>query len=623
MHQDVLRSLPFSAVRGMSLAKRALICAAVDHSIKGVLIKGPSGTGKSVLVRAFAEVLPERDVINIPQNITDDQLFGGLDLEKAVSEGKAMVSGGLLSRTDGNFVYLDNANLMDGRTLDSLMECIESGKVILEREGVSAEYLLETTAIASMDPSERDIPDSIADRFEICVNIIPEKDFRERAEIVRADMEHRRDISAYHEDYRESDAETASIIKSARLILPSVVLDRDDVVTIVKICRELNVGGHRADLSAAKVSKVLAALDGRAFVTDTDVSDALVLCLPHRRTLRTREKAEGGKVFELIDDSAEDIQPDTEIVEDVPVLVEEFDEEAEQDQEGAADPGPLEPSASTGSRYDAIFERAKEALDEIAELEAFRLHEIAGIRSKRAPLSMRNSGRYRGFRVPKGKTSDPAFDATVRAAAPYQISRESNGLSIKIESQDIREKIRVRRKSCSFIFAVDVSGSLVKGGMMGIVQNAIRSMLMESYVKRDRVSLVTFRERVAEVAVPFTRSVEMICDTLEQAPVGGSTPLASAIIVSRDYAVNYLRKHPGENCYIILITDGCATTPAFPCADAMGEIRRIAPVIKDPKIEWTVINSGGVYDVKRKDDARKLAEYLDARYIDIKDLGEY
>lgn len=158
---------------------------------------------------------------------------------------------------------------------------------------------------------------------------------------------------------------------------------------------------------------------------------------------------------------------------------------------------------------------------------------------------------------------------------------------------------------------------------MGVVQDAIRSMLMESYVKRDRVALVTFRERAAEVAVPFTRSVELICDTLEQAPVGGSTPLASALIVSRDYAVNYLRKHPGEKCYVILITDGCATLPAFPCADPAGEVKRIAAAMKDPNIEWTVINSGKVYDVKRKDDARRLAEHLDGRYIDIKDLGEY
>ncbi|MDD2410327.1 MAG: ATP-binding protein, partial [Candidatus Methanomethylophilaceae archaeon] len=202
MHQDVLRNLPFSAVRGMSLAKKALMCAAVDDSVKGVLIKGPSGTGKSLLVRAFAEVLPGRDIINVPQNINDDQLFGGLDLEKAVSEGRATVSGGLLGRADGNLIYVDNANLMDGRTLDSLMECVESGKVILEREGVSAEYSVETSAIASMDPSERDIPESTADRFEMCVNIIPEKDVCKRAEIVLADMDLSKDISAFYEIYR-------------------------------------------------------------------------------------------------------------------------------------------------------------------------------------------------------------------------------------------------------------------------------------------------------------------------------------------------------------------------------------------------------------------------------------
>ena len=622
MHQDVLRSLPFSAVRGMSLAKKALMCLAVDGSINGVLIKGPSGTGKSLLVRAFADVLSGREMINVPQNITDDQLFGGLDLEKAVSEGKATVSGGLLSRADGNLIYVDNANLMDGRTLDSLMECVESGKVIVEREGASAEYYIETSAIASMDPSERDIPDSIADRFEICVNIIPENDVRKRAEIILADMDHNKDMSAFYEIYRESDSDVADAIQSARKILASVVLGRDDVITIVKICRELNVRGHRGDISAAKVSKALAALDGRTRVSDSDISDALVLCLSHRRSSKAEKEKVNAEAAALTEAEAEETVLVEETAPDVQVPAPECSEEDKVPEENG-DPTPSDAPPSAASRYDTIYEKAREALDEIEELEAFRLHEIAGIRSKRAPLSMRNSGRYRGFRIPRGKTSDPAFDATVRAAAPFQTIRGSNGLSIKIEAQDIREKIRTRRKSCSFIFAVDVSGSLVKGGMMGVVQNAIRSMLMESYVKRDRVALVTFRERAAEVAVPFTRSVELICDTLEQAPVGGSTPLASAIIVSRDYAVNYLRKHPGEKCYMMLITDGCATLPAFPCADPAGEVKRIAAAIKNPNIEWTVINSGKIYDVKRKDDARRLAEYLDARYIDIKDLGEY
>ncbi|MDD4222681.1 MAG: VWA domain-containing protein [Candidatus Methanomethylophilus sp.] len=622
MHQDVLRNLPFSAVRGMSLAKKALMCAAVDDSVKGVLIKGPSGTGKSLLVRAFAEVLPGRDIINVPQNINDDQLFGGLDLEKAVSEGRATVSGGLLGRADGNLIYVDNANLMDGRTLDSLMECVESGKVILEREGVSAEYSVETSAIASMDPSERDIPESTADRFEMCVNIIPEKDVCKRAEIVLADMDLSKDISAFYEIYREGDADAAEAIQSARNILPSVVLERDDVIAIVKICRELNVRGHRGDISAAKVSKALAALGGRTRVSDSDISDALVLCLPHRRPSKMEKDEADAETVVLTEAEVEDIIREEETAPEVQVPAAGCAGEKREPEE-VADTIPSDAPPSAVSRYDAIYERTKEALDEIEELEAFRLHEIAGIRSKRAPLSMRNSGRYRGFRIPRGKTSDPAFDATVRAAAPFQTIRRSKGLSIKIEPQDIREKIRTRRKSCSFIFAVDVSGSLVKGGMMGVVQDAIRSMLMESYVKRDRVALVTFRERAAEVAVPFTRSVELICDTLEQAPVGGSTPLASALIVSRDYAVNYLRKHPGEKCYVILITDGCATLPAFPCADPAGEVKRIAAAMKDPNIEWTVINSGKVYDVKRKDDARRLAEHLDGRYIDIKDLGEY
>jgi hypothetical protein len=56
MSQRTLRTgLPFSSLIGLGRAKRALMCAAVDDTIKGVLIKGPPGTAKSVLVRSFAD----------------------------------------------------------------------------------------------------------------------------------------------------------------------------------------------------------------------------------------------------------------------------------------------------------------------------------------------------------------------------------------------------------------------------------------------------------------------------------------------------------------------------------------------------------------------------------------
>ena len=55
---------PFSAVVGQEKLKLALILNAVNPRIGGVLISGAKGTGKSSIVRAFIDLLPEIEVVD-------------------------------------------------------------------------------------------------------------------------------------------------------------------------------------------------------------------------------------------------------------------------------------------------------------------------------------------------------------------------------------------------------------------------------------------------------------------------------------------------------------------------------------------------------------------------------
>jgi len=50
---------PFSAIVGQDEMKLALLVAAIDPSIGGVLIFGDRGSGKSTAVRALASLLPK------------------------------------------------------------------------------------------------------------------------------------------------------------------------------------------------------------------------------------------------------------------------------------------------------------------------------------------------------------------------------------------------------------------------------------------------------------------------------------------------------------------------------------------------------------------------------------
>ena len=609
------RCLPFGAVIGMDDAKKALMCAVIDDDIVGVLIKGPTGTAKSVLVRSFANLLPDRDIISIPQNITDEQLFGGLDIEDAIVSGKSNVKGGTLQRADNNILYLDNANLFDHRILNSVLECVESEKVLVEREGVSAEYELRTTVIATMDPAEQPLPDSIADRFEMCVQSYSLEDAEERNSLVSSNLEFDSSPNEFANRYSNADRETLARIVNGRRILKDVKIKDSDIEKITQVCVDLNVKGHRADISVARVSRALAALDGRTAISDDDIKEASVLCLLHRRRdaakekkiVRPEEKKEAPKKNEasvkiVVADGADGIAASAD------GIAERYCPEAVSDE-----PGRAAGAGTVGEIISAVTGR----LDHIDRIEAVRLHQIAGAGRRKDIVVNKRSGRYRGFRIPKGRTDDPAFDATVRAAAPYQRSRNDKGLSISIEPQDIREKIRVKRDSCSFLFAVDVSGSLVETGMMNDIKNGVKAMLMESYVQRDKVALMTFRTGEIKVSVPFTRSVEGICDTLDDTTAGDGTPIGAALLLIRDYLTNYLRKNKEEKCYVIMMTDGETTDPVIR-GDPVRELKKITKVMKIPNTEWVIVDSS--QSVGRINHAQDLADMLEARYIRLEDL---
>ena len=54
---------PFSAIVAQDEMKLALVIAAIDPSVGGVLVFGDRGTGKSTTVRALAALLPQMRVI--------------------------------------------------------------------------------------------------------------------------------------------------------------------------------------------------------------------------------------------------------------------------------------------------------------------------------------------------------------------------------------------------------------------------------------------------------------------------------------------------------------------------------------------------------------------------------
>ena len=117
MHRYVY---PFAAVVGQENVKKALLLGLVEPRIGGVLLCGQKGTAKSTIVRGMAE-LSDQKVVDLPLSVTEDMLVGSIDFEKAVKNGIREFSGGLLSRADGNILYVDEVNLLSDGIVNTLI----------------------------------------------------------------------------------------------------------------------------------------------------------------------------------------------------------------------------------------------------------------------------------------------------------------------------------------------------------------------------------------------------------------------------------------------------------------------------------------------------------------------
>ena len=597
MSSEPLTHFPFSAVVGMDDAKRALECAVVNPRIRTVLIRGGTGTAKTVLARACSDIC-SKHIVNCPLNVTDEQLFGGLDIEKTLRTGKPEMQPGLLSRAHNNILYIDDVNLMDRAMLSGLLDCVLSGTVRVERGPISASYPCDTVLVATMNPEDSDLSEHMLDRFDLCAYIPPMEE-KERRLVLTRNEEYLSDPRSFLEKFSSEQGEILKKVDRAAKILPLVTISDELSTVISELCVKVGADGLRGDLAMLNCAETLAALNGRDEVFKKDVEEAAVLCLPHRRSYD---------------------QPPPEQPPEEPPEQQEDQEPPEEDDDKDDDDQDLPDPPELPDLEEMMFEIGREfrVIDYLDKNE--RLPARTKTRKGRRAMarSADGTGRYARYRTPDGKTHDIAFDATIRAAAPYQRVRESENVSIVIEPQDIREKVRERRSGCTLLFLVDASGSLGVRKRMSTVKGAILSMLRDSYVKRDRIGLMAFRRDSADMILPPTKSVEYSYKRLEELPTGGKTPLGEALVRVDEYMTSYARCHVGERCFVILVTDGRANVPLQQGADANDEVQKMAEDIKIPHVGWIVVDAGMGFP--HFDNAQKLAQKLGAKYFKLEEL---
>ena len=657
MREDA--AYPFSALVSLENMKLALLLNAVNPKIGGVLIRGPKGSGKTTAVRALADLLPaikvvkdctfndspedpsnmcqkcsaaytkngaldyetrKMRVVDLPLGATEDRVIGSLDVEKALKMGVEALEPGILAEANQNILYIDEVNLLPDHIADDLLDAAASGWNIVEREGISVKHPSRFIFIGTMNPEEGQLRPQLLDRFPLSVEAERISDVKQRAEIVKRNIEFETDPQKFADKQGSQQEQMRSRILQARKMLDSVKISDRLVEVISGTCLELKVDGIRPDIVIAKTAKTIAALENQAEVTPEHILKASELTLNHRtreggflepatpeeirdaldaklkeagatgeQKTRVLEKAKGKdykgqssgeekkKIFppfglRKVTNKEKDMarakpgkehNPSRSLLRDSNLARGNFLFNSKS-QKGGRSGMPMEyrsPKLTSGTPFmDRI--RASRLLP---FRYLFRVKKASGrmtsnVGKRAEAVTSTHRGRAVGWGFPDGRPSDVHFPATIRAAARMQRSRPKPAfMAVSVRSEDVREKVRVYRAPMTIVFVLDLSESMLS--FVEDVKEAMLKLHSDAYRHRDRVGIVAFKETGAVVVQHPTSNLKLVTSKLSRLRMSGFTPLASGMLKALEVLKDARQRDPSTIPVEVVITDGDANMP--------------------------------------------------------------
>ncbi|MGC1184855.1 MAG: VWA domain-containing protein [Candidatus Dormiibacterota bacterium] len=631
----------FTAVVGQERMKLALLLAAVEPRIGGVLIRGERGTAKSTLVRALAAILPDQEqvadcpyhcsprgsdqcddcserlqrgevlpvvvrptrVVELPLGASEDRIVGSIDLELALLEGRKAFQPGILADANRQVLYVDEVNLLEHHLVDVLLDAAASGGNVVEREEISITHPSRFVLVGTMNPEEGELRPQLLDRFGLCVEVSGLRGLEDRVEVMRRE--------GCKSQAPEEDLQLAHQVQRAQGLLTK--LETPEVV--VRMAAAMSVDqeaiGHRSDLVLVRAAQARRAF-GAALLEDPqpedlsvglpDLAEVAELALVHRR------RSLGGSLAEApqgISETPTDlVSPPSESGLHDPDRNAGMSGEATSESADAEGEGSPQSEAQAGADLGGSTEsRPGPATAEPVEVE--QGFEVGRIQLPRERLRRRGMGRRsqttsrdrRGRYVAARQVEHPndlALDATMRAAAAHQLGRRerrgSEGRKLLLEAQDLRQKVRQRRIGNLIVFAVDASASMDAEQRMDATRSAILALLKDAYVRRDRVALISFSGRTAQVVLRPTSSVDLAERRLTRIAVGGTTPLTHGLTTALNLIESERRRDPDVLPLLVLISDGRGNI-SFGGEEPLLEAQRLADQIRREGIRSLVIDS--------------------------------
>jgi magnesium chelatase subunit I len=320
MHLGIRAVFPFSAIVAQDEMKLALISAAVDPTIGGVLVFGDRGTGKSTALRGLAALLPpmnavigcryncdpaakdalctecrERSakgrlkgrsvpvpVVDMPLGITEDRVVGALDLERALAHGEKAFEPGLLARANRGFLYIDEVNLLEDHLVDLLIDVAASGENLVERDGLSVRHPAKFVLVGSGNPEEGELRPQLLDRFGLSVEVKTPTELEQRVQVIKRRDEYERNNSGFIAKWKRQDATLRRRIVDARKRLLTIKVSESILKAAAKLCMQLGTDGLRAELTLIRAARSAASFEQATEVGVSHLRRVAPAALRHR-----------------------------------------------------------------------------------------------------------------------------------------------------------------------------------------------------------------------------------------------------------------------------------------------------------------------------------------------------
>ena len=593
-------------------------------------------------------------VVELPLGATEDRVCGTIDFGRALKEGVKTFEPGLLARANRGFLYIDEVNLLEDHLVDLLLDVAATGRNRVEREGVSAEHPARFRLVGSGNPEEGELRPQLLDRFGLCVEVETERDLDRRVLIVERRESFDEDPAAFNDAQADEQARLRRRVvraagKFARVKVPSDVLRQ-----IAELCLRLGVDGHRGEITVARAARALAAFEGRATVTTADVKRVAPMALRHRLRRDPLEQGGGGARVERAAEELFGLEGDESEATSGGGSVRRSPADSDKPEppsgagrvkhrDGSNDAGAAPRAESNADAPGAPDMHAKESIVPPAEVglrpDALPRRTDAATRSGRetsAPSRRRAAhrgstfsarGRYAGASSSKTGRGSVALDATLRAAAVQCATREVRTPSatvriepgFRVEAEALRFKRFRSRAGTLYVFLVDTSGSMA-ANRIAQAKGALAQLLRRSYVNRDRVALVVFREGGSELLLPPSPSASRARTLLDALPVGGATPLAAGLLRALDVA-RRAADEGARRVRLVVFTDGRANVPldGKTCAQPArrerirSEIESLGALLVKACVASLVVDTQNRFTAD--DSGRFLADALGGNYV--------